>query len=733
MIILKNFKNMKYTLLLTMLIAALTVNSQQTGYYNGTDGKQGDELKTALHNIIKDHVSYSYFSTKYIFNVSDADPDSSSNVIQVYTGFSHANNDYGTSGLQINREHVWAKSHGNFADWYPMYSDVHNLKPAAAAVNQSRSNKGFADGGTPNSIATECFATDSSWEARDAVKGDIARIIFYMATRYEGGDGEIDLTVVDHLNNYPLPQHGKLSALLQWNEQDPPDEFERHRNDVIFKFQHNRNPFIDNPEMVNLIWANGTANAISINDVTQSDDIVFPGNPIQINAIITSTAGDIASAQLVWGTSFGELTNPVDMTAVGDLFSATIPEQVGGETVYYHIIATDGTNEKTTTTYNYYTQKVYDGDIVSIYDIQGQQASSPYENQIVTTTGIVTANLGLSYFIQNGDGLWNGLYIYDAARDVKVGDSVVITGKIVEYYGLTEMKEVSDYYYVSSNHQLPNYADVATGAMEEGYEGILVKINNATCTDANYQGNYGMWTVDDGTGELRIRNTAIFEYNPTENDAYDIKGPMNWDYGEWKIEITNSDDVQETADINGPNIVSAEPIINTNIKILFNEDVDQTTAENIDNYTLNNGVTVESATQHAFNKAQVNLTVSQMGANDYVLTVLNMKDVLGNVTDEQSYDFAYLGIEELFANGKVSIYPNPAKNQISISFTAIENSEIAISLIDISGREILSNTSQVNQGENSINIDLSAVAPGIYFLNLNENNSHLNYKIIKSL
>ena len=713
-----------------MLIAALTVSSQQTGYYNGTDGKDGDELKIALHDIIKGHVPYTYFSTKYIFGVSDVDPNNSANVIQVYTGFSHSNGDYGTSGLELNREHVWAKSHGNFADWMPMYSDVHNLKPAAASVNQSRSNKDFANGGVPNATATECYATDSSWEARDAVKGDVARIIFYMATRYEGGNGEIDLTVVDHVNTYPLPEHGKLSTLIEWNEQDPPDEFERNRNNAIFAFQHNRNPFIDNPEMVQLIWGGATANAISITDMTQSLDVVFPDDVIQINATITSTGGAISSAQLLWGTSYELLTNPIDMVATGDEFTATIPNQIGGETVYYSVVATDGVNENTSVVYDYYVQKIYTGEIVSIYDIQGQQAASPYEDQIVTTTGIVTSNLGLNYFIQDGNGFWNGLFIYDAGRNVKVGDSVVITGKIVEYYGLTEMKEITDFYFVSSNHELPNYMEVATGSMEEGHEGILVKIGNASCVDANFQANYGMWTVNDGTGELEIRNTAVFEYYPTEGSAYDVKGPMNWDYDEWKIEITSGDDVQETADINGPTIVSAEPVISTNIKVIFNEEVDETTAQNIENYTLDNGVVVEAAVQHELNKSQVNLTVSELSGADYILTVTNMQDLVGNVTAEQTYEFSYLAIDELFVGGEVNIYPNPADNQLNISFDAKHNSDIEISFVDISGRIIMQDDYSVNQGINSFNLNLSDISQGMYILNITENTSSLRYKII---
>ena len=74
-----------------------------------------------------------------------------------------------------------------------------------------------------------------------------------MATRYEQGD-KVDLELNERLNNGSTPYHGKLSVLLKWHEQDPVDEFELNRNNIIQKWQGNRNPFIDHPEWVNLIW-----------------------------------------------------------------------------------------------------------------------------------------------------------------------------------------------------------------------------------------------------------------------------------------------------------------------------------------------------------------------------------------------------------------------------------------------------------------------------------------------
>jgi endonuclease I len=112
----------------------------------------------------------------------------------------------------------------------------------------------FDEGGRAIANST-CFKDGDSFEPRDEVKGDVARMIFYMAVRYEGFNGEIDLEINELVDNN-APNIGILSVLLQWHLDDPVDDLERTRNDLIFGYQGNRNPFIDHPEFANLIWGN---------------------------------------------------------------------------------------------------------------------------------------------------------------------------------------------------------------------------------------------------------------------------------------------------------------------------------------------------------------------------------------------------------------------------------------------------------------------------------------------
>ena len=224
-------------------------------YYDAAYGKTGEALKTALHNIIDEHTEISYSNVWTALRETDEDPNNPNNVILLYTGRSQSKLTNGGNANDWNREHVWAKSHGDFGTSMGAGTDLHHLRPTDASVNSSRSNLDFDNGGNEHSEAKGNYYDSDSWEPRDSVKGDVARMLFYMAVRYEGDSGEVDLELNDRVNNGSAPYHGKLSVLLQWHKDDPVDQFERTRNEIIYTdYQHNRNPFIDHPEFVSAIW-----------------------------------------------------------------------------------------------------------------------------------------------------------------------------------------------------------------------------------------------------------------------------------------------------------------------------------------------------------------------------------------------------------------------------------------------------------------------------------------------
>ncbi|MEU9757103.1 endonuclease [Streptomyces althioticus] len=224
-------------------------------YYEGAEGKTGEALRSALNSIVSDQTKLSYSAVWDALKETDEDPSNSGNVILLYSGVSRSKSANGGNTGDWNREHVWAKSHGDFGTSTGPGTDIHHLRPSDVQVNSARGNKDFDNGGSAVANGGGSLTDSDSFEPRDAVKGDVARMIFYMAVRYEGTDGWPDLEPNGNVNNGSAPYIGKLDVLKAWNEQDPPDAFEQRRNDVIYEsFQHNRNPFIDHPEWVESIW-----------------------------------------------------------------------------------------------------------------------------------------------------------------------------------------------------------------------------------------------------------------------------------------------------------------------------------------------------------------------------------------------------------------------------------------------------------------------------------------------
>ncbi|MFG2192852.1 endonuclease I family protein [Streptomyces sp. NPDC048639] len=224
-------------------------------YYKDAEGKTGPELKKALHTIISEQKKLSYDEVWDALKVTDEDPENSSNVILLYTGKSQSKDSNGTGNDDWNREHVWAKSHGDFGTATGPGTDIHHLRPADVTVNSTRNNKDFDNGGEEVEDAPGNRTDQDSWEPRDEDKGDVARMILYMGVRYDGEDSFPDLEPNDKVDNGKAPHIGRLSVLQEWSKQDPPSDFEKKRNDLIFeKFQNNRNPFIDHPEWVNEVY-----------------------------------------------------------------------------------------------------------------------------------------------------------------------------------------------------------------------------------------------------------------------------------------------------------------------------------------------------------------------------------------------------------------------------------------------------------------------------------------------
>ncbi|MBN2894021.1 MAG: endonuclease [Bacteroidales bacterium] len=298
---------MKNILTLVIFLFAINYTFAQIpdGYYDNAEGLTGETLKTALYNIIKGHVEFPYVSENTdvwdILKVTDRDPDNSDNVILLYTGWSvNAAQEY-NNGNGWTKEHVWSKSHGDFGTTMGPGTDVHHLRPADVSVNSAKNNRWFDNCDVPyydDGVFTGCYKSNTEWvwEPRDEVKGDIARMIFYMATRYEGENGEPDLELINYLpadDNTPDPVYAMLSTLYEWNTEDPVSEWEERRNNIIHtNYQHNRNPYIDHPEWVTAIWGP----VLGVNENNEFT-VVYP-NPSNGFITIKSNATNLAKIKV---------------------------------------------------------------------------------------------------------------------------------------------------------------------------------------------------------------------------------------------------------------------------------------------------------------------------------------------------------------------------------------------------------------------------------------------------
>ena len=254
-------------------------------YYQTAYGKEGAELRQALHDIIDDHVTFSYDTLWASLQETDECPTNSGQVQLVYMQDGRDKNSNGGESGQWNREHVWPQSHGagnpmgngDPSPTWPSSVDAHHLKPSDVQVNSQRGSKDFDSGGNgvPGTPPT-CRTTTGTFEPPDASKGDIARAVFYMDVRYAGdAENEPDLELVDAIGTSGT-QLGRRSTLIEWHFLDPPDDFERRRNNLIHaNWQQNRNPFIDHPEWVLKVWEHNLAIA------TRTDGAggIMPANP----------------------------------------------------------------------------------------------------------------------------------------------------------------------------------------------------------------------------------------------------------------------------------------------------------------------------------------------------------------------------------------------------------------------------------------------------------------------
>ncbi|WP_299521396.1 endonuclease [Winogradskyella sp.] len=263
-------------------------STQPNGYYDSLDGLADLALRQALQDIIANPSTVraqTYADVIDILKEADQNPENSNQVWLLYREEGRAKLDLQTGSNNAgkwNREHTFPRSRGGFddieadeiADGIDVFwttkadslrhgnSDAHALRAADAAENSTRGNQHYGQYVGPTGTL-------------GSFRGDVARSVLYMEIRYNG---------LEVVNGFPdtVGQLGDLATLLDWHRNDPPDDFEMNRNNVIYNWQRNRNPFIDQPLLVEYIWGNNVGElwdqSLSIEDNELENLVIYP-NP----------------------------------------------------------------------------------------------------------------------------------------------------------------------------------------------------------------------------------------------------------------------------------------------------------------------------------------------------------------------------------------------------------------------------------------------------------------------
>lgn len=190
--------------------------------------------------------------------------------------------------------------------------------------------------------------------------------------------------------------------------------------------------------------------------------------------------------------------------------------------------------------------------VISIYDIQftgSVNGDSPYINKLVETQGVVTVVDDYGYYLQDGAGEWNGIYVYDTAAVVAVGDEVKVTGLVAEYNGLTEIKDITSTDILTSGNFLPEPALISVvDANTEGYESVLVALSKVKAGDGLTQ--YNEWFVWQSQNSLVV-DDRLFFYEPVPYNYYNVTGVLSYAFGAFRLYPRSESDIVDLGAVPG--------------------------------------------------------------------------------------------------------------------------------------------------------------------------------------
>ena len=386
--------------LLTAMTLAWAQGPNNTGtYYKNADGESGEALKTALSAIItKGHTKIGYDGLYNAYKKTDSRPDGK--VRDWYsnaTNFTHVTDkagSYSKEGDCYNREHClpqsWYEGGGN-ADY--LKCDIVHVLPTDGYINGRRGNNVLANV-NPNRISGQSKNGYSKWgqcgvsgysgtvfEPNDEIKGDIARIYFYVVTRYESNctkwaSNATANAVFTSSSSYQPFKDWYYKMLVEWAQNDPIDDVEIARNNAVHREQGNRNPFVDYPGLEEYIWGDKKNEPFDYDDYNATVAVRTPtfspdgGTFTSPQSVTISCATDGATIYYtIDGTtptaSSTPYTEPITVSESLTLMAIAVKDDEQSSVATASFVISDGGDDPTPTGDNIYKKVTSTSDLES--------------------------------------------------------------------------------------------------------------------------------------------------------------------------------------------------------------------------------------------------------------------------------------------------------------------------------------------------------------------------------
>ncbi len=368
---------------------------------------------------------------------------------------------------------------------------------------------------------------------------------------------------------------------------------------------------------------------------------------------------------------------------------------------------------------------------LSIYDIQYTENASGYSEYLddfVKTSGLVIATNDYGYFIQDGDGAWNGLYVYNSSETRTIGDSVEVVGTVDEYYGLTRIVDVKVLTINNQGNDLPEPTVVTVAqALTEDFESVFVVLENVTCT--NPDAGFGMFEVADENDTILI-DDDFYAFTPTEGSVYSITGLGYYSFSERKVIPRSEDDINAAPSISGITLDPITPSSSDDVTISTTITDDRIGAAELTvglYYGDNEG---SEDTEVTFEQVETTDefegTIPASDSEVFYKITASDGDLTSTVTGSYSIT---TGINNPDGIVSMNVYPNPSNGAFTLEMNASKAGTFNMEIINIQGQVIYQK--QISQdGFYRESIDISQKARGIYYIRINDGKSMKISKII---